>query len=115
MRWWWPRTVRWQLITWLMLLEALSVALFALILIQIQGREIRQRALERLEHQATSLAVQAEEAHRANRPDILLSSLKMMGAAPSVAHAKITDAAGNVLYVSDGEPAKFPLNLAEKA
>ena len=52
---WWPRTVRWQLITWLMLLEALSVALFALILIQIQGREIRQRALERLEHQATSL------------------------------------------------------------
>ena len=28
MRWWWPRTVRWQLITWLMLLEALSVGLF---------------------------------------------------------------------------------------
>ena len=115
MRWWWPRTVRWQLITWLMLLEALSVALFALILIEVQGREIRQRALERLQHQATSVAVQAEEASRANRPDILVTSLKMMGTSPSVAHAKITDTAGNVLYVSDGEPAKFPLDPAEKA
>jgi len=115
MRWWWPRTVRWQLITWLMLLEALSVALFALILIEVQGREIRQRALERLEHQATSVAVQAQEAYRANRTDILITSLKMMGAAPSVAHARITDITGNVLYVSDGEPAKFPLEPAEKA
>lgn len=115
MRWWWPRTVRWQLITWLMLLEALSVALFALILIQIQGREIRQRALERLEHQATSVAVQAQEAYRANRTDILVTSLKMMGAAPSVAQARVTDAAGNVLYVSGGEPARFPLEPAERA
>ena len=115
MRRWWPRTVRWQLITWLMLLEALSVALFALILIEGQGREIRQRALERLEHQATSLAVQAQEAFRADRPDILITSLKMMGSAPSVAHAKITDITGKVLYVSDGDPAKFPLDPAEKA
>ena len=102
MRWWWPRTVRWQLITWLMLLEALSVALFALILIEVQGREVRQRALERLQHQATSVAIQAEEAYRADRPEILVTSLRMMGTAPSVAHAKITDSAGNVLYVSDG-------------
>jgi PAS domain S-box-containing protein len=115
MRWWWPRTVRWQLIIWLMLLEALSVALFALVLVEIQGREIRQRALERLAHQATSVAVQAQEAYRANRPDILVTSLRMMGSAPSVAQAKITDTAGNVLYVSDGEPVKFPLDPAEKA
>jgi hypothetical protein len=57
---WWPRTVRWQLIIWLMLLEALSVTLFAAFLIETQGREIRQRALERLAHQATSVALQAE-------------------------------------------------------
>jgi len=115
MRWWWPRTVRWQLIIWLMLLEPLSVALFALVLVEIQGREIRQRALERLAHQATSVAVQAQEAYRANSPDILVTSLRMMGSAPSVAQAKITDTAGNVLYVSDGEPVKFPLDPAEKA
>src|SRR3569623_1457144 len=100
---WWPRTVRWQLITWLMLLEALSVALFATFLIEIQSRETRQRALERLAHQATSLALQAEEAYRSERPDLVLPSLKMMGAGPSVAHAKITDTEGNVLYVSAGE------------
>jgi PAS domain S-box-containing protein len=111
---WWPRTVRWQLITWLMVLEALSVALFATFLIEIQSRETRQRALERLAHQATSLALQAEEAYRSGRPDLVLPSLKMMGAGPSVAHAKITDAAGNVLYVSAGEPAGFPLDGAEK-
>jgi PAS domain S-box-containing protein len=115
MRWWWPRTVRWQLITWLMLLEALSVALFATVLIQIQGREIRERALERLAHQATSLALQAEEANRAQRPDLVLPSVHMMGAAPSVAHAKITDTAGNIQYVSDGDPAKFPLDPTEKS
>jgi len=115
MRWWWPRTVRWQLITWLMLLEALSVALFATVLIQIQGREIRERALERLAHQATSLALQAEEANRAQRPDLVLPSVHMMGAAPSVAHAKITDTAGNIQYMSDGDPAKFPLDPTEKS
>jgi PAS domain S-box-containing protein len=111
----WPRTVRWQLIIWLMLLEALSVALFAAVLIEVQGREIRQRAMERLAHQATSVALQAEEASRAQHPELVLPSLRMMGAAPSVARAKITDTAGNVLYVSDGEASQFPLVSAEKA
>jgi PAS domain S-box-containing protein len=112
---WWPRTVRWQLIIWLMLLEALSVTLFAAFLIEVQGREIRQRALERLAHQATSVALQAEEAYRAQHPELVLPSLRMMGAGPSVARAKITDTAGNVLYVSDGEASQFPLEAAEKA
>ena len=115
MRWWRPRTVRWQLIIWLMLLEALSVALFAAVLVQVQSREIRERALERLSHQATSMALQAEEAYRAQRPDLVVSSLKMMGAGPSVARVRITDTAGNVLYVSDGEPWQFPLEPVEKA
>lgn len=112
---WWPRTVRWQLILWLMLLEALSVALFATVLVRIETREIRQRAIERLAHQATSLALQAEEAYRQQPPALVLPSLRMMGAAPSVARAKISDAAGNVLFVSDGEPAQYPLDATEKA
>ena len=69
---WWPRTVRWQLILWLMLLEALSVALFAAVLVSVEGREIRRRALERLAHQSTSVALQAEEAYRQGRPDLVL-------------------------------------------
>ena len=112
---WWPRTVRWQLIIWLMLLEALSVVFFAMILVRVEGREVHQRALERLAHQATSLALQAEEAYRDQRPETVLPSLRMMGAAPSVARAKITDSNGNVLYVSDGDAAKFPLDPEERA
>jgi len=115
MRWWWPRTVRWQLIIWLMLLEALSVGLFATVLVQIQRREVQQRAMERLAHQATSVALQAEEAYRQGRPDLVMPSLRMMGAAPSVARAKITDSAGNMQYVSDGEPARLTLEAGERA
>ncbi|MGA8087939.1 MAG: ATP-binding protein [Terracidiphilus sp.] len=112
---WWPRTVRWQLIVWLMLLEVLSVGLFATLLVNIERREIRQRALERLAHQANSVALQAEEAYRQQHPEMVLPSVRMMGEAPSVAQAKITDAAGNVLFVSGGEASASPLEPAEKA
>ncbi|MGA9584159.1 MAG: ATP-binding protein [Terracidiphilus sp.] len=112
---WWPRTVRWQLILWLMLLEALSVGLFAMILLKIEGQEIRKHALERLAHQATSVALQAEEAYRQERPELVFPSLRMMGEAPSVARAKITDKSGDVLLVSSGDAAQFPLEPAEKA
>jgi len=112
---WWPRTVRWQLILWLMLLEVLSVALFATVLVTIEDREIHQRALERLAHQATSIALQAEEAYREQHPELVYPSLRMMGQAPTVANAKITDTAGNVLMVSEGEPAQDVLDAAEKA
>src|SRR5579863_4590837 len=111
---WWPRTVRWQLIVWLMLLEALSVGLFATILVTIERREIQQRALERLAHQATSMALQAEEAYRQKQPELVLPSLRMMGEAPSVAEARITDPAGNVLFVSQGDAA-LQLSPEEKA
>ena len=111
---WWPRTVRWQLILWLMLLEVLSVALFAIVLVKIEQRDIRRRVLERLAHQAMSIALQAEEAYRQQHPDLVLSSLRMMGEAPSVMHAKITDAAGKVLYVSGGNPEESQLEPGEK-
>src|SRR5215469_467026 len=115
MRWWWPRTVRWQLITLLMLLEALSVALFATILVRVERGEVRQRATERLAHQATSIALEAEEAYRQQRPDLVMPSLRMMGVAPSVSRATITDASGNVVFVSNGVLAGAHLETAEKA
>ena len=112
---WWPRTVRWQLILWLMLLEVLSVGLFAVMLVKVEGEEIHRRALERLAHQATSVALQAEEAYRQQHPELVFPSLRMMGEAPSVARAKITDAAGNVLFVSSGEAVQSRLEPGEKA
>ncbi len=115
MRWWWPRTVRWQLISWLMLLEALSVGLFATFLVQVEKREVRQRANERLAHQATSIAMQAEEAYRQGRLELVLPSLRMMGAAPSVADAKISDATGTVQLTSRSEGPQLSLEPSEKA
>jgi PAS domain S-box-containing protein len=103
------------LIIWLMLLEAMSVALFAIILVKIQGREVRRHAVERLGHQATSIALQAEEAYRLQKPETVLPSLRMMGESPSVARARITDTQGDVLFVSNGESAHNPLAPDEKA
>jgi PAS domain S-box-containing protein len=99
----------------LMLLEVLSVGLFAVVLINQQQREGREHALQRLAHQATSLALQSEEAFKQQRPDWVTSSLKMMGDAPSVDRAKITDVAGNLLYVSEGIATNLQLDPAERA
>ena len=112
---WWPRTIRWQMILGLMLLEALSLGLYAVLLVNVQSREVRKHALERLAHQATSVALQAEEAYQLGRPEMVAPSLHMMGEAPSVARARITDAAGNVLYVNEGSAAQYPLDSEEKA
>ena len=49
----WPRTIRWKMLLGLVLLEALSIGLFALLLIQLQSRDLRRHAQERLASQVT--------------------------------------------------------------
>jgi PAS domain-containing protein len=61
------------------------------------------------------MALQAQEALLQQRPGWLELSVKMMGDAPSVAFAKITDPAGNVLFVSDGELEAGTLDAYEQA
>jgi len=112
---WWPRSIRWQMLAGLVLLEALSLGLFATLLIHTQTHEVYERAQQRLAHQATSVATQAKEALLQDRPSWVSLSVKMMGEAPSVAFAKITDPAGNVLFVSAGEPEDKPLDEIERA
>src|ERR1700679_3722176 len=99
----WPRTIRAQLLVGLVLLEALSWLLFATILIRQQARETFFRAQQRLEHQSTSVAAQSVEALRSGRPDLIQMAVRMMGEAPSVDTAKVTDPQGKVLFVSDGK------------
>ncbi len=111
---WWPRTIRWKLLLGLVLLEALSIAMFALLLVQLQGRDLRQHAQQRLASQVSSVASQAEEAMLESRSDWLGAAVRMMGKAPSVAKAKVTDADGNVLAVSPGLVSKTALNAAER-
>ena len=112
---WWPRTIRWKMLLGLVLLEALSIALFALLLIRLQDRDVRRHARERLASQANSVASQAQEAFLANRSEWLALAVRMMGKAPSVFQAKVSDPAGNMLYVSPGLVSKTFLDPAEKA
>ena len=111
---WWPRTIRWKLLLGLVLLEALSITMFALLVVRLQGRDLRQHARQRLESQVISVASQAQEAMLENRSDWLGASVRMIGKAPSVAQAKVTDPAGNILAVSPGVPSKTVLDPAEK-
>jgi PAS domain S-box-containing protein len=99
----------------LVLLEALSIGLFAALLIHQQAQQIWAHAQHRLSHQATSIALQATEALQQERPGWVGLSVRMMGEAPSVAFAKVTDPAGNILFVSGGETEQVALDPAERA
>ena len=69
----------------------------------------------RLANQAISLALQSREAIQQNRPGWVGLSVRTMGDSPNVAFAKITDPAGNVLFVSKGEPESAALEPTEVA
>jgi PAS domain S-box-containing protein len=111
---WWPRTIRWKMLLGLVLLEALSITLFALLLVRLQGRDLRERAQERLLSQTRSAAAQAQEAMLESRPDWLAATVRMMGKAPSVAQVKVTDPEGKVLAISPGLVSRTVLDPAEK-
>jgi len=112
---WWPRSIRWQMLAGLVLLEALSIALFAFLMIRQQGNQISQRAQKRLANQAAFLALQAREAVLQNQPDWTSRSVRMMGTAPDVSMAKVTDPYGKVLFASDSHPPETGLDSFELA
>jgi PAS domain S-box-containing protein len=112
---WWPRSIRWQMLAGLVLLEVLSIGLFEALLIRQQAHEVHERLVQRLAHQASSVALQSTEALQQHRPGWVGLSVTMMGEAPSVAFAKVTDPAGNVLFISHGEPEQASLVPAERA
>ena len=111
----WPRSIRIQLLFGLVLLEALSMLLFAFVLFRQQKRETHSRAQQRLEHQATSVAVQSQQALKNGHPEVISVSVIMMGEAPSVDKVKVTDAQGKVLFVSDGVVGDQPLQPQQMA
>ena len=69
----------------------------------------------RLAYEAASLALQSSEALEQERPGWVGLSVKMMGDAPTVSLAKVTDPAGNVLFISRGEADETALEPAELA
>jgi len=99
----------------LLMLEVLSIGLFEALLVRQQAHAVHQRMVHRLGHQADSMALQATEALEQQRPASVGLSVKMMGEAPSVALAKMTDPAGNVVFASHGEPQRLSLDPEERA
>lgn len=111
----WPRSIRWQMICAVVLLEALSIGSFALLLAHQQMQGTRRRAEQRLTFEVSSMALQAREALIHEKPGWVELSVTMVGANPAVARAKVTDVAGNVLFASPGELEENTLTAEELA
>jgi signal transduction histidine kinase/HAMP domain-containing protein len=99
----------------LLLLETLSISLFGVLLVSQRVRDVYARAHTRLSYEATSLALQSREALIEQQPRWIGMSVKMLGESPTVAMAKVTDPAGNMLYISRGEADESTLLPVEVA
>jgi PAS domain S-box-containing protein len=97
-----------------LLLGAISLGLFTIWLIR-QAEIVYTQSQQRLAYEANSVALQSKEALLQERPGWIGLSVKMMGEEPTVSIVRVTDPAGNVLFVSQGEPEQFPLKPAELA
>ncbi len=112
---WWPRSIRWQMFLGLVLLESLSIGLFAFLLTRQQTNEIYRHAKQRLVHQADSVAIQAREAMEQDKPGWIELTVRIMGQSPTVETAKVTDTAGKVRYVGSGQASETVLDEVELA
>ena len=98
----WPRSIRWQLLAGLLLLETLSIGLFALLLVHQQEHRLYLRAQQTLAYQSTSLAMQSADALGRNRPSWIEHYIIVLVSSPTVEATKISDRAGEVLFF-DGD------------
>ena len=112
---WWPRTIRWQMLAGLLLLEALSLGLFAAFLISQQTQDLQDRSTVALQRQVSSLVQEAQDAVRMGYPAHAGLTVRMIGQDPSVAFVKVTDPAGHVLLASNGDPQGTRLEPMELA
>ncbi len=112
---WWPRSIRWQMLTGLLLLELLSVGLFAVLLTRQQTRRIYVRAQYWLTFESTAMAEQVAEALEQQNSAWVGTLVRSTGNAPNIALAAVTDPSGKVLFISKGDAGKSALEPAELA
>ena len=111
----WPRTIRWQMVSALVVLEVLSVGLFTSLLVRQQMRDFHLWAETRLAYEASAMAMQAREALIHERPGWVGFSVNMTGEAPTISQARVTDEAGNILFSSQGDLEQDKLSAGELA
>ena len=112
---WWPRSIRWQMLAGLLLLEILSIGLFAGVLTWQQMRRTDQRAQYWLEYESKALATQSAEALEQQRPSWVDLAVRTTVDAPIVQSAKIVSPSGEVLFFSSDKQEQANLTPIERA
>jgi PAS domain S-box-containing protein len=112
---WWPRSIRWQMLASLLLLEILSISLFAALLTRQQKGRVYVRAQFWLTYESEALSSQIAEALEKQSPGFIDTTVRTVGKAPNIALAKVTDLYGNMLYISKGDADQAVLDPEEKA
>jgi len=99
----------------LLLLEILSISLFAALLTRQQKSRVYVRAQFWLTYESESLSSQIAEALEKQTPEWIDMAVQTVGESPNIAFAKVTDPAGNMLYMSKGDADRAALGPNEKA
>ncbi len=99
----------------LLLLEILSIGLFAAVLARQQTRRTNQRAQYWLEYESTALANQSAEALEQQRPRWVDLAVRTIVDAPIVGSAKIISPSGDVLFFRSVKQEPGGLSAAERA
>jgi signal transduction histidine kinase len=108
-----PRTIRGQLMGGLILFEILVLAILSALVLHEQRTELETRTDQRLEYQASLIAVQSGAALEDKRYDALERIVNAMQTAPGVRSVQITDLQGRTL-VSTWADVKGRMNLSAK-
>ncbi|HVN93044.1 MAG TPA: ATP-binding protein [Terracidiphilus sp.] len=112
---WWPRSIRWQMLAGLLLLEILSLGLFAALLTRQQIHRTDERARSWLEYESTALASQSADALEQQKPEWVDLAVRTIVDAPIVQSAKIIDPAGDVLFFHSEKQEHSDLTAEERA
>ncbi len=112
---WWPRSIRWQILAGLLLLEILSIGLFAGLLTWQQLRRTNQRAQYWLQYESTALANESAEALEQQKPSWVDLAVHTIVDAPIVQSAKIVNPSGEVLFFRSVKQEPAALSAIERA
>jgi PAS domain S-box-containing protein len=99
----------------LLLLEVLSLSLFAALLARQQIRRTNERAQSWLKYESTALANQSAEALEQQRPSWVDLAVRTIVDAPIVESAKIISPSGDVLFFRSVKQEPGGLSAAERA
>jgi PAS domain S-box-containing protein len=99
----------------LLLLEMLSISLFAVLLARQQTERTNQRARSWLDYQTTALANQSAAALEQQRPAWVDLAVRTIVDSPIVESAKITSPSGDVLFIRSMHPEPAALSATERA